>query len=164
MGECHVQRHSRYMPEMTGNANFVPEIASAIPPQRSPRQRTVLIVDDDRSVRELIAVILECEGYRVLMAECGAAALAIAAEHHPDLVTLDVMMPDMDGWAVGRALADNPQTADIRRLVVSAKPLADLESAPARNLADAVLTKPFDFTTFVAAVNQVLGDDEDARS
>ncbi len=150
--------HSRPMPEMTEKATFAPTAATApIPAQRVPDQRTVLVVDDDKSVRELIAVILECEGYLVITAESGADALRMAAELHPDLITLDVMMPDMDGWEVGRQLAADERTADIQRLVVSAKPLAELEASPSREFAHAVLTKPFDFASFVGAIDGLLG-------
>ena len=151
------------MPEMTEKATFVPApAAGAIPQQRMPGQRTVLVVDDDKSVRELLAVILECEGYLVVTAESGADGLRMAAELHPDLVTLDVMMPDMDGWEVGRQLAADERTADIQRLVVSAKPLAELEASPSRELAHAVLTKPFDFASFVGAIESLIGEPEDS--
>ena len=131
-------------------------LGEMLPDQRQPTPPTVLVVDDEQSVRELIAVILECQGYRVLIAEDGATALALAREHHPDLVILDVMMPGMDGWEVGRRLAADPETHDVRRLIVSAKPLAELDAAPDRALAHAVLTKPFDFATFVEIVDRVL--------
>jgi CheY-like chemotaxis protein len=117
---------------------------------------TVLVVDDEESVRELISVILECQGFRVLTAASGDEALAVCDGEHPDLVTLDIMMPGMDGWEVGRRLAASPRTSDIRRLVVSAKPLSELENDPHRDEVHAVLTKPFDFTTFVEVVDDVL--------
>lgn len=131
-------------------------LTEVLPAPRPPESRTVLVVDDEASVRDLIAVILECEGYRVLTAADGPAALELAREHHPDLVTLDVMMPEMDGWEVGRQLAADPATADVRRLVVSAKPMAELNAAPGRALAHAVLAKPFDFTAFIDVVERVL--------
>ncbi|HVF20468.1 MAG TPA: response regulator [Mycobacteriales bacterium] len=143
------------MPEMPRKAPIATP-SPAIPLQRTPDQITVLVVDDDKSVRDLIAVILECEGYQVLTAASGAEAIRKAAELHPDLVTLDVMMPDMDGWEVGRQLAENPETASIRRLVVSAKPMAELEASAGRMFAHAVLTKPFDFAAFVGAIESVM--------
>jgi len=141
---------------MTENAPFAPQ-GAGIPQQRTPDQCTVLVVDDDKSVRDLIAVILECEGYRVLTADSGEEALQLAASEHPDLITLDGMMPGMDGWEVGRRLAGDIETADIRRLVVSAKPMAELEASPGREFAHAVLTKPFDFARFVGVVDEVMG-------
>ena len=150
------------MPKMTENVTFAATASAAIPAQRDPEPRTVLVVDDDKSVRDLIAVILECEGFAVITAANGEEALRLAAELHPDLVTLDVMMPDMDGWEVGRQLAENVETADIRRLVVSAKPMAELEASADRGLAHAVLTKPFDFASFVGAIEDVLDPHEQA--
>ena len=102
------------MPEMTEKATFSPKKSTAaIPAQRMPEQRTVLVVDDDKSVRELLAVILECEGYLVVTAASGADALRLAAELRPDLITLDVMMPDMDGWSVLAALKSDEALRDI---------------------------------------------------
>lgn len=114
--------------------------------------RRVLVVDDEEGVRELIEVMLTVEGYEVLTAPDGPTALLLARDHHPDLVTLDVMMPGMDGWEVATRLADDPETAGCRVLIVSAKPRAELEAAPARQLAQAVLCKPFDFVAFTEAV------------
>jgi CheY-like chemotaxis protein len=119
-------------------------------------RQTVLVVDDETSVRELIAVILELEGHRVLQADCGAAALEIAAAEELHLITLDVMMPDLDGWQVAEALDAAERTACVPRMMVSGKPMAELESAPGRARASAVLTKPFDFAEFADVVRQLL--------
>ena len=122
------------------------------------RTRTVLVVDDETSIRELIAVMLELEGYRVLQADCGAAALKIAAIEDLALITLDVMMPDLDGWAVAEVLDASERTAKIPRMMVSGKPLIELESAPGRARASAVLTKPFDFAEFADLVRRLVPD------
>ncbi|MGB8652139.1 MAG: response regulator [Mycobacteriales bacterium] len=120
------------------------------------RPQTVLVVDDEESIRHLIEVMLELEGYRVLHAETGERALEIAAEEHLDLITLDVMMPGLDGWQVAEALDAAPQTASIPRMMVSGKPLIELESNPGRGRAAAVLAKPFDFAQFTELVRQLL--------
>jgi two-component system cell cycle sensor histidine kinase/response regulator CckA len=119
-------------------------------------RRTVLVVDDEQPVRELIAVMLELEGLRVLQADCGAAALEIAATEELALITLDVMMPDLDGWQVADALDASERTARVPRVMVSGKPLVELESAPGRERASAVLTKPFDFAEFTTIVQTLL--------
>jgi CheY-like chemotaxis protein len=117
---------------------------------------SILVVDDERSVRDLIAVMLECEGYEVHTAENGVEGIEKARALHPDLVTLDVMMPDLDGWSVSRVLAADPSTAHIRKVIVSAKPLDELERSPDRDLVEAVLTKPFDFASFTELIAGLL--------
>ena len=69
---------------------------------------TVLVVDDDPTVRRLLAKTLEKEGYRVLSASNGVEALALAREHRPQAITLDVLMPQMDGWERSRSLRPTP--------------------------------------------------------
>ena len=119
-------------------------------------RRTVLVVDDEQSVRELIAVILELEGHRVLQAESGAVALEVAAAEDLNLITLDVMMPGLDGWQVADALDADERTARVPRMMVSGKPLVELDAAPVRSRAGAVLTKPFDFAEFTDVVRRLL--------
>ncbi|MDP3713218.1 MAG: response regulator [Mycobacteriales bacterium] len=119
-------------------------------------RRTVLVVDDEESVRELLAVVLTLEGHQVVQAADGPTALALAATVRPDLVVLDVMMPGMDGWEVAARLAAHPATAGVPRMVVSGKPLGELEGAVGRDLVATVLTKPFDFVVFVDQVRTLL--------
>jgi CheY-like chemotaxis protein len=123
---------------------------------RARSQRTVLVVDDEESVRQLIVVMLELEGHRVLEADCGAKALEVVAAHHVDLITLDVMMPDLDGWEVAERLDGQPATSSIPRLMVSGMPLHQLNESPGATRAAAVLAKPFDFAEFVSLVQLLL--------
>jgi CheY-like chemotaxis protein len=133
------------------HTRWAPETLSAL-----AGQRTVLVVDDEQSVRELIAVNLELDGHRVLQAACGAAALAIAAAQHLDLVTLDVMMPDLDGWEVAARLDADDRTAVVPRIMVSGRSPSALARAPGRARAAAVLGKPFDLAEFGAVVERLL--------
>jgi signal transduction histidine kinase/CheY-like chemotaxis protein/HAMP domain-containing protein len=81
--------------------------------------RAVLIIDDDATVRELMTRHLEREGFTVLTAANGIEGLARAREFHPAAITLDVMMPDLDGWAVLTALKGDPTLADIPVILVT---------------------------------------------
>ena len=119
-------------------------------------RKTVLVVDDEDSVRELLSVMLELEGHRVLQADRGATALEIAATEELHLITLDVMMPGLDGWQVAAALDASARTASVPRMMVSGKPLVELDSAPGRARASAVLTKPFDFAEFTDIVRRLM--------
>jgi PAS domain S-box-containing protein len=85
-------------------------------PQDAP---LVLVVDDDASVREFMQRFLERDGYRVITATDGLQALALAREHHPTAITLDVMMPQVDGWTVLAAIKGDPALADIPVVLVT---------------------------------------------
>jgi CheY-like chemotaxis protein len=80
---------------------------------------TVLVVDDDASARDLIARMLRREGYRVLTASGGEEALRLAREERPDAITLDILMPGVDGWGVLTALKSDPELAAIPVAMIS---------------------------------------------
>ena len=83
--------------------------------QREPAagDAVVLVIDDDPAVRDLMGRFLRKEGFGVLEAAGGESGLALAREHRPDIITLDVLMPGMDGWAVLTALKNDPALAEI---------------------------------------------------
>lgn len=117
----------------------------------------VLVVEDDEVIRQLITVNLELEGFEVATAVDGQDAIERVAEIAPDVVTLDVMMPRLDGWATVAALRAQPATADIKVLLLSARAQsADLEHGEQIG-ADAYLTKPFDPDELVAVVRRLAG-------
>lgn len=101
----------------------------------------VLVVDDDLSVLELLARVLEREGYAVRTVANGAAALRLARELRPRLITLDVMMPSMDGWSVLTTLKADPATRAIPVVMISM--VDDRQFGFALGAAD-FLTKPVD--------------------
>jgi two-component system OmpR family response regulator len=111
-----------------------------------------LVVDDELSIRTLIEVTLQLEGFETIGASDGETALQMAADHQPDVITLDVMMPGMDGWEVAAKL----EGSGIPIVIVSGKTSSDLETDPGRAHAAAIIGKPFDFATFVATVRGVL--------
>jgi signal transduction histidine kinase/CheY-like chemotaxis protein len=80
---------------------------------------TVLVVDDDEAVHETVGGMLAREGYRVLHARSGAQALDLARQKLPDAITLDVMMPQMDGWSVLTALKADPDLKHIPVIIVT---------------------------------------------
>lgn len=83
----------------------------------------ILVVDDDRSIIKVLRGYLEQAGYQVLTAEDGETALHVLRREQPDLVILDLMMPEVDGFAVLDALRGNPETANIPVIVATAKEL-----------------------------------------
>ena len=120
--------------------------------------RKILIIDDEDDIREVAALSLESvAGWDVVTANSGAQGLARAAEHQPDAILLDVMMPGMDGPTAFRELRKNPATARIPVLLLTAK----VQSSDQRRFADlgveAVLFKPFDPLTLSEQIAGVLG-------
>jgi CheY-like chemotaxis protein len=86
-----------------------------------PRQASVLVVDDDEAIRDVIAEVLRDEGYEVVCAENGLQALhELGRAHQPDLVLLDLMMPVMSGWEVLEQIQANEELSRIPVVVVSA--------------------------------------------
>lgn len=120
--------------------------------------RKILIIDDEDDIREVAALSLESvAGWDVVMANSGAQGLARAAEHQPDAILLDVMMPGMDGPSTFRELRNNPATAAIPVLLLTAK----VQSSDQRRFADlgveSVLFKPFDPMTLADQISSALG-------
>ncbi len=115
----------------------------------------MLVVDDDDVIRQLISVNLELEGFEVSTASDGRDCLARVRDVAPDVVTLDVMMPEMDGWDVAAQLRADPETAGIRIVLLSARAQeADLRRGDSIGV-DAYLTKPFDPEELIDTVRRL---------
>ncbi|NLS78819.1 MAG: response regulator [Chloroflexi bacterium] len=116
----------------------------------------ILVVDDDLGLLQLMRDMLVRQGYQVLVAESGPLALDLALREHPDLILLDVMMPEMDGFEVCRRLRQDPRTADILITFVTAKgKLQDKEVGFGAG-GDDYLVKPFSMRELVLRVNATL--------
>lgn len=117
----------------------------------------VLVVDDDDVIRQLITVNLELEGFDVSTAVDGQDCLDKVAEVAPSVITLDVMMPRLDGWEAASRLRADPATADIKVVLLSARAQeADLERGNRLGV-DAYLTKPFDPDELIDVVRRLAG-------
>ena len=111
------------------------------PPVAGKEAARVLVIDDDPGVRELLARTLAKEGFNVATASSGEQGVARAREFEPAVITLDVMMPGMDGWAVLAALKNDPHTAHVPVVMVS---MVDERRVGYALGAAAYLTKPID--------------------
>jgi two-component system, NtrC family, sensor kinase len=108
---------------------------------RSTRADCVLVIDDDATARELISDHLKAGGFSVVTAAGGVEGIKLAKELQPTAITLDVMMPDLDGWSVLAALRQNPELADIPVIMVS---IVDDKRRGIALGAAGYLTKPID--------------------
>jgi DNA-binding response OmpR family regulator len=116
----------------------------------------VLIVDDESSIRTICRVNLETDGLAVIEAADGREALEDVRRERPELVLLDVMMPDVDGWQVAAELAADPETSEIPVVFLSARASRE-DKARAQELgAVGYIVKPFDPVALSVAVRGVL--------
>ncbi|WP_312847488.1 MULTISPECIES: response regulator [unclassified Streptomyces] len=117
----------------------------------------VLVVDDNKVIRQLIRVNLELEGIEVVTAADGAECLEVVHQVRPDLVTLDVVMPRLDGLRTAGRLRADPRTRDIPLVVVSACTQYEVESGLEVGV-DAFLAKPFDPQELVRIVRELIAN------
>lgn len=117
-----------------------------------PAGSRVLVIEDDEPLRELVAILLADEGYRVRAAPAGREALSSLHEWRPHLIVLDLRMPDMDGWAF-RAAQRQTGFAEVPVLILTA---AGNPERHAEALAAPVLTKPFELDDLLAHVRALL--------
>src|SRR5215217_8170022 len=124
------------------------------------QQRRILIVDDEAGLRELVRINLEHEGFAVFQAENGAQCLDMVHESQPDLVIMDVMMPEMDGWEACKRIREFSQ---VPVLMLTARVQSQDIVTGLNSGADDYLLKPFNMDELMARVRALLlrGDQVD---
>ena len=120
----------------------------------SPPEAKLLVVEDEPNIRELLATSLRFAGFEVHVAADGATALKQASTHHPDLVVLDVMLPDMDGFTVTRKLRESGRILPI--VFVTARDSVEDKVKGLTVGGDDYVTKPFSLEEVVARIRAVL--------
>ena len=143
------------LPDQGVVAPVAVEAPAPVAAAAADERATVLVVDDDPSVRDLLARTLENEGYRVISAANGVQALALAREHKPQAITLDVMMPKLDGWGALKELKADVELCDIPVIMVSV--LNERGMAIPLGAADFV-TKPVDRQRLMAILREHCAD------
>ena len=119
-------------------------------------QQCILVVDDERDSAETLALLLRIEGYRAETAYDGMEALRVAEDCQPQLVLLDISMPEIDGFDVAAKLRDRPWAQDLRIVAVTGwNRLDDRERARSAGF-DEYLVKPIDFDRLKAVLQALL--------
>ncbi|MBO3744907.1 response regulator [Streptosporangiaceae bacterium NEAU-GS5] len=118
----------------------------------------MLVVDDDEVIRQLIAVNLTLEGFDVVTASDGQDCLDRVHEVNPDVITLDVMMPRLDGWETASKLREDPATRHIKVMLITARAQEDDRKRGMGIGVDAYLTKPFDPAELIEVVRKLASD------
>jgi len=118
--------------------------------------QTILIIDDDIDTLKLVGIMLERKGFQILASTTGKKGLKLAQKEFPDLILLDVMMPDMSGYDVARDIRSNPDTQAIPIIMFTARTQVDDKVEGLEAGADAYITKPARPRELFAQVNSIL--------
>lgn len=140
--------------------------STTVDPQEDPgvgtdRAKTLLIVDDEANIRELIRQELEPQGYKMLCADNGEAALQIVEKYRPDLILLDLMLPGMNGYEVLEEVRKQPASQNTPIIIVSI--LEDKEKGYASG-ADSYFTKPINAKALMAEIEKLLTADQASKA
>ncbi len=142
----------------------LPALGGAASPRTAPRLYRIQITSAKssrtpagRRYRQLIAVNLTLEGFDVATAVDGQDCLDKVVAIDPDVITLDVMMPRLDGWVTASQLRRSPQTSEIKVVLITARAQEDDKTRGRQIGVDAYLTKPFDPLEMIRVVRELAG-------
>jgi CheY-like chemotaxis protein len=117
----------------------------------------ILIMEDDDDTQGMVRFLLEYKGYDVLVAKDGKHGLEIAHQEKPDLILLDLAMPEMDGWSVAHKLKEDPATTEIPVIAVTAYTMSSDRRKALNAGCDGFISKPMNVPEFIAEVEKFLG-------
>jgi len=121
-------------------------------------EKTIMVVDDNPDIITIVRTILEGKGFKVLSASSGAECLATLKTQKPDLIVLDIMMPDMDGLEVLTRLKATSEFSNVPVVLLTAKVQYEDVLGGYKLGADYYITKPFTSTQLINGINLLLGD------
>jgi two-component system, cell cycle response regulator DivK len=128
------------------------------PPQARLAAKTVLIVEDNELNMKLFHDLLDAHGYRTLQTRTGMEALKLAREHRPDLILMDIQLPEVSGLEVTKWLKDDDELREIPVIAVTAFAMKGDEARIRQGGCEAYISKPISVVTFLAAVRRYLGE------
>jgi DNA-binding response OmpR family regulator len=116
----------------------------------------ILLIDDHQTVFRLLEAIVRIRGYKLLYAESGQQGIVMARKEQPDMILLDVMMPDLDGFKVCQYLKENDDTKDIPIMFLTARGAEDDLETGRKAGADGFMTKPFQTIDVLNQIERML--------
>ena len=129
-----------------------------------PKPAKILVADDDPAILELVRINLEARGYQVLTVDNGADAIRIAIREKPDLLILDVLMPEVDGYEVMRVLKESPETAHIPIVVLTVYASDAGAMVSWMQGAESYLAKPFNPEELLMVVDRLLSSESSSEA
>jgi CheY-like chemotaxis protein len=123
---------------------------------QTDRPQSILIVDDDELQVEVLSHRLHKQGFTTVLAYEGRAGLEKARDHRPDLVLLDIRLPDLDGFVVCEELVDSPDTCDIPIIIVSGSDQADVVRSSRAAGCKFFVRKPYDPNVLLTLIEHTL--------
>ncbi|HLV30298.1 MAG TPA: response regulator [Chitinispirillaceae bacterium] len=122
----------------------------------------IIVIDDDPGILEVLEFNLKIRGYNVLSYISGKEALEKVFDEKPDLIILDVIMPDLDGWEMLKIIKDHPAGNAFKILMLTAKS-TERDKLIGKSIlkADDYVTKPFDLNELLHIIRKLLGDTDD---
>jgi two-component system, cell cycle response regulator DivK len=127
-------------------------------PEARQLPKTVLIVEDNELNMKLFHDLLDAHGYRTLQTRTGMEALKLAREHRPDLILMDIQLPEVSGLEVTKWLKDDDDLREIPVIAVTAFAMKGDEARIRQGGCEAYISKPISVVTFLAAVRRYLGE------
>jgi CheY-like chemotaxis protein len=125
-------------------------------PHETDRRETILIIDDDEAMVEVLSLRLRNQGFATLTANCGTAGLAVARSQYPAVIVLDLRLPDIDGFTVCERLADAPQTCDIPVIILTGMERPDIIRRARAAGCWFFVRKPYDPNALLVLIRQAL--------
>ena len=123
-----------------------------------PMTKTILIVEDNELNMKLFHDLLDAHGYNVLQTRNGMDALSIAREHHPDLIIMDIQLPEVSGLEVTKWIKDDDDLHDIPVVAVTAFAMKGDEERIRNGGCEAYIAKPISIPDFIATIRQFIGE------
>ena len=120
--------------------------------------KTVMIVEDNELNMKLFRDLIEAHGYRTVQTRSGLAAVDLAREHHPDLILMDIQLPEISGLDVTKTLKADPQLYKIPVIAVTAFAMKGDEERIRQGGCEAYISKPISVTKFIETIKSFLGD------
>jgi len=124
--------------------------------------KTILIVEDNELNMKLFHDLLDAHGYRTLQTRNGMEALELARQHHPDLILMDIQLPEVSGLEVTKWLKDDETLASIPVVAVTAFAMKGDEERIREGGCEAYISKPISVATFLETIRQYAGDEQKA--
>ena len=118
----------------------------------------ILIMEDDDDTQGMVRFLLEYKGYEVMVAKDGKHGLEMAHQEKPDLILLDLAMPEVDGWMVAQTLKGDPETKAIPVIAVTAYTMSSDRRKALNAGCDGFIAKPMNVPDFIAEIEKFLGN------